>query len=114
MQRQQGHLDSRQPLDKTKRSSQVQRFRDGERQQYFDDDNMHSTAALAKHARLGLDLHDIDEVMARNIVSKRKFRAQELNVDDEYDHDGGLILSERYATAFLVSVNAVAGGLTFS
>lgn len=77
----------------------MQRFANGEKQQYFEDDNMHSTIALAKNAKLGVDLHDMDEAMAKNIVSNRRFRAQELDVDDEYDHDGGLELSERCDTA---------------
>eukprot|EP00892_Ulva_mutabilis_P010218 jgi/Ulvmu1/7569/UM037_0113.1 len=91
-QRQQGSI---QRLENRRGPKHLQRFSGGERQLYFEDDDMHSTAALAKNARLGVDLHDMDEAMARNIVSKRKFRAQDLDVDDEYDHDGGLHLSER-------------------
>lgn len=77
----------------------MQRFANGEKKRYFEDDDMHSTAALAKSAKLGVHLHDMDEAMARNIVSRRRFRAQELDVDDEYDHDGGLELSEQCGTA---------------
>lgn len=77
------------------RPRQLQRFADVKKQQYFEDDALHSTAALAKKARMGVDMHDIDEAMTRNIVSKRHFRAQDLDVDDEYDFDAGLELSER-------------------
>ncbi len=55
----------------------------------------HVAQALVKRARYGDDLHDMDAALAGNIAAKRRYKGNELDVDDEYDHDGGLEMCVR-------------------
>lgn len=38
---------------------------------------------------------DMDEALASNIMKKQRFRADDLNADDEYDFDRGIDMYER-------------------
>jgi hypothetical protein len=84
-----------------KAKSRVQGFEDSKRVRYFrDDDAGPDVATLAKQARCGDDLHDMDAALASNIAARRRFKERDLDVDEEYDNDGGLDLYERRCVAF--------------
>lgn len=38
---------------------------------------------------------DMDEALAGNIIKKQRFRADDLNADDEYDFDRGIDMYEK-------------------
>lgn len=38
---------------------------------------------------------DMDEALASNIMKKARFRADDLNADDEYDFDRGIDMYEK-------------------
>ena len=47
---------------------------------------------LVKRAKYGDDAgaDDMDAAFARNVAAKKKYKASELDPDEEYDNDGGL------------------------
>ncbi|DBA83040.1 TPA: hypothetical protein ACH3X1_006813 [Trebouxia sp. C0004] len=77
-----------------RKPKRVQRFDAGERQRYFaDDDKQHLGDLVAQQRYEGAV--DIDANLADNIVRKgKRFREKELDVDEEYDLDGGLDMYE--------------------
>lgn len=88
--------------DGTKR---VQRFEGGEKVRHFRDDDGADLGALVKRARHGDDLHDLDAAFAANVARNARYKGNELDVDDEYDVDGGLDMYEdRCAPAGVVLV----------
>lgn len=70
----------------------TQRFEDGTRTRYFADDDK-SLTDLVKEQKYG-GTADIDVNVADNIARNKRYRGKELDVDDEYDHDGGLEMYE--------------------
>ncbi|EFJ41173.1 hypothetical protein VOLCADRAFT_119773 [Volvox carteri f. nagariensis] len=66
----------------------------GEKERYFADDDKVDLQTMLRRAKYGDDNMDMDEHLAANIAKKRKFRGTELDVDAEYDYDGGLELYE--------------------
>lgn len=57
-----------------------------------EDEEHLSAAALAKSTRLGHGMDDIDKNFAKNITSKRKFKLNDINPDDEHDFGVGVDL----------------------
>ena len=78
----------------TRRAPKVtQRFDGGERSRYYADDNDKSLQDLVREQKYaGTD--DYDRNLADNISRHKRYRGKELDVDDEYDHDGGLDMYE--------------------
>ncbi|GFR46090.1 hypothetical protein Agub_g7557 [Astrephomene gubernaculifera] len=66
----------------------------GEKERYFADDDKVDLQTMLRRAKYGDDDMDMDEHLAANIAKKRKFRGTDLDVDAEYDYDGGLELYE--------------------
>ncbi|MEW5309095.1 MAG: hypothetical protein WDW38_001005 [Sanguina aurantia] len=78
--------------------SKVQRYNaEGEKERYFHDDDKSDLATLVKRAKYGDDGTDMDAAVAGNIMSRKKFKATDLDVDAEYDYDGGLEMYESKA-----------------
>merc|ERR1719353_737963 len=74
---------------KEKRPKQTQCYKDGERTKYFADDDNTSLTDLVKDAKTSRYSKGIDDNFAENLVKRgTKYTGQ--NVDDEYDHDGGM------------------------
>lgn len=72
----------------------VQRYEGGEKQRYFADDDSLDLDTLVKRAKYG-GADDMDAALAENIVRKgARFRERDLDVDAEYDVDGGLEMYE--------------------
>ncbi|GLI66933.1 hypothetical protein VaNZ11_010972 [Volvox africanus] len=69
----------------------------GEKERYFADDDKVDLQAMIRRAKYGDDDMDMDEHLAANIAKKRKFRGTDLDVDAEYDYDGGLEMYESRA-----------------
>lgn len=77
-----------------KKPKRVQRFDAGERQRYFADDDKQQLGDLVAQQRYE-GAADIDANLADNIMRKgKRFREKELDVDEEYDVDGGLDMYE--------------------
>ena len=57
-----------------------------------EDEEHLSAAALAKSTRLGHGMDDIDKNFAKNITSKRKFKMNDIDPDDEHDFGVGVDL----------------------
>lgn len=71
----------------------TQKFDAGERSRYYADDNDKSLQDLVREQKYaGTD--DYDRNLAENISRRKRYRGKELDVDDEYDHDGGLEMYE--------------------
>ena len=71
----------------------TQRFNEGERTRYFADDDEKTLRDLVAEQKYG-GVEDYDRNLADNIARHKKYRGKELDVDDEYDHDGGLEMYE--------------------
>ncbi len=71
----------------------TQRFDEGERTRYFADDDKKTLRDLVAEQKYG-GVEDYDRNLADNIARHKKYRGKELDVDDEYDHDGGLEMYE--------------------
>ncbi|KAL0044021.1 hypothetical protein WJX82_003090 [Trebouxia sp. C0006] len=77
-----------------RKPKRVQRFDAGERQRYFADDDKQQLGDLVAQQRYE-GAADIDANLADNIMRKgKRFREKELDVDEEYDVDGGLDMYE--------------------
>ena len=82
--------------DPSRRPPKLQRFEGGEKTRHYADDESRSLRDLvaeAKHSARGGNEYDAN--LARNIAKSARFKSKELNVDDEYDNDGGLDMYER-------------------
>eukprot|EP00198_Chlamydomonas_reinhardtii_P011753 XP_001701090.1 predicted protein [Chlamydomonas reinhardtii] len=66
----------------------------GEKERYFADDDKVDLATMVRRAKYGDDDMQLDEHLAVNIAKKRKFRANDLDADAEYDYDGGIEMYE--------------------
>jgi hypothetical protein len=75
-------------------SRKLQRFAGGEKVCYFRDDNDVDLGALVKRSRYGDDMHDLDAAFAANVVRNARYKGKEMDVDDEYDVDGGIQMFE--------------------
>jgi hypothetical protein len=71
----------------------TQRFDDGERRRYFADDDGKTLRDLVAEQKYE-GTADYDRNLADNISRHKRYRGKELDVDDEYDHDGGLEMYE--------------------
>lgn len=72
----------------------LQRYEGGEKVRYFKDDDDADLDTLVRRARHGDDAHDMDAALAGNIRKKARYKGKELDVDDEYDVDGGMQMYE--------------------
>ncbi|GAX76750.1 hypothetical protein CEUSTIGMA_g4197.t1 [Chlamydomonas eustigma] len=75
----------------------VQRYdEDGKKARYFKDDDDVDLQTLVKRTKYGDDggAEDLDTAVARNISKQARFKATDLDVDAEYDFDGGLEMYE--------------------
>ena len=72
----------------------LQRYEGGEKVRYFADDDTTDLATLVRRAKHGDDMHDMDAALADNVARNARYRGKELDVDDEYDVDGGLQMYE--------------------
>lgn len=76
-----------------RRPKRVERYgADGQKERYFADDDDVDVRELVKRTKYGDDGDDLDAVAADNIARNARFKGVELDVDEEYDHDGGLEL----------------------
>ena len=75
-------------------AQKLQRYADGEKVRHFRDDDTADLQTLVKRARHGDDLHDLDAAFAHNIAAQARYKGKEMDVDDEYDVDGGLDMYE--------------------
>jgi len=67
----------------------------GQKTRYFADDDAVDLDTLVKRTKYGDDMDaDLDRTVTNNIMRKQSFKANELNVDDEYEHDAGVELYE--------------------
>ncbi|KXZ45589.1 hypothetical protein GPECTOR_53g82 [Gonium pectorale] len=66
----------------------------GEKERYFADDDKVDLQTMLRRAKYGDDDMNMDEHLAANIAKKRKFRGTDLDVDAEYDFDGGIEMYE--------------------
>ena len=71
----------------------TQRFEEGSRSRYYADDDGKSLRDLVAEQKYG-GVEDYDRNLADNISRHKRYRGKELDVDDEYDHDGGLEMYE--------------------
>jgi len=71
----------------------TQRFEEGARARYFADDDQKSLRDMVSEQKYS-GVEDYDRNLADNIARHKKYRGKELDVDDEYDHDGGLEMYE--------------------
>ena len=71
----------------------TQRFDGGERSRYFADDDGKSLRDLVAEQKYE-GTNDYDRNLADNIARHKRYKGKELDVDDEYDHDGGLEMYE--------------------
>jgi hypothetical protein len=82
--------------DPSRRPPKLQRFdAPGEKARHYADDDSKSLRDLvseARHGAAGGNAYDAN--LARNIAKSAKFKGNELNADDEYDHDAGLQMYE--------------------
>jgi len=67
----------------------IQRYKDGEKTRYFAEDDAVDLDTMVKRTKYQME-DDMDDVMARNIIKKSRFKDNELNAEDEYDFDAGL------------------------
>ncbi|KAL3152781.1 hypothetical protein ABBQ38_012367 [Trebouxia sp. C0009 RCD-2024] len=80
--------------DGGRKPKRLQRFEEGERQRYFADDDKQQLKDLVAQQRYE-GATDMDANLADNILRKgKRFREKELDVDEEYDVDGGLDMYE--------------------
>jgi len=79
--------------DVRKAPKTTQRFDNGERSRYYADDNDKSLQDLVAEQKYS-GTEDYDRNLADNIARHKRYRGKELDVDDEYDHDGGLEMYE--------------------
>ena len=79
--------------DVRKAPKTTQRFDNGERSRYYADDNGKSLQDLVAEQKYS-GTEDYDGNLADNIARHKRYRGKELDVDDEYDHDGGLEMYE--------------------
>ena len=82
-------------VDPTRRPAKLQRFDatqpKGQHSRYYADDDGASLRDLVAQEKHGERLAgSYDASLARNIAKSGRFKGDELNVDAEYDHDGGL------------------------
>ena len=75
-----------------KAPKKTQRFDNGERSRYYADDDKSLQDLVAEQKYSGTE--DYDRNLADNIARHKRYRGKELDVDDEYDHDGGLEMYE--------------------
>ena len=67
----------------------IQRYEDGEKTRYFAEDDAVDLDTMVKRTKYHME-DNMDDVMARNIIKKSRFKDNELNAEDEYDYDAGL------------------------
>lgn len=72
----------------------LQRYEDGQKVRYFRNEDNTDLDTLVRRSKHGDDLHDIDAAFAKNIIQNSRYRGKEMDVDDEYDVDGGLEMYE--------------------
>ena len=72
----------------------LQRFADGEKVRHFRDDDDADIDTLVRRAKHGDDLHDLDAAFAANVAADARYKGQQMDVDDEYEVDGGLEMYE--------------------
>lgn len=72
----------------------LQRYAGGEKVRHFRDDDDADLHTLVKRSKHGDDLHDLDTAFATNVARNARYRGKEMDVDEEYDADGGLELFE--------------------
>lgn len=78
----------------------LQRYSGGEKVRHFRDDDTADLQTLVKRAKHGDDLHDLDAAFAHNVAARGRYKHKDMDVDDEYEVDGGLEMYEdRYATS---------------
>lgn len=75
-------------------SRKLQRYEEGQKVRHFRDDDNANLATLVKRSKHGDDLHDLDVAFASNVLRNARYHGKEMDVDDEYDVDGGLEMYE--------------------
>lgn len=83
--------------DLSRRPAKLQRFdAPGEKSRHYADDDSRSLRDLVAEAKHGAGGgNEYDANLARNIAKAARFKGKELDVDDEYDNDGGLDMYEK-------------------
>jgi hypothetical protein len=89
--------------DPSRRPPKLQRFdAPGEKARNYADDDTRTLRDLVSETRhaaagggAGRGGNEYDANLARNIAKAARFKGNELNVDDEYDHDAGLDMYEQ-------------------
>ncbi|KAK9823428.1 hypothetical protein WJX72_002672 [[Myrmecia] bisecta] len=80
--------------DGGRKPKRVQRYGEGGvKERYFADDEKQDLTTLVKRQRYE-GAEDIDANLADNIARSARYKGKELDVDDEYDVDGGLEMYE--------------------